>query len=48
MNENIEFQGEDEDYLIHLISTYSHKDLIKYISEDALHKEKWIKERELQ
>jgi hypothetical protein len=47
MNKNIGIQGEDEDYLIHLISTYGHKDLIKYISEDVLSKEKWLKEREL-
>tara|TARA_R110000850_G_scaffold269495_1_gene401704 strand:- start:281 stop:418 length:138 start_codon:yes stop_codon:yes gene_type:complete len=38
-------QGESENQLIDLIGIYGEANLIKYLSESTLNKEKWIKER---
>ena len=47
MSDTIEFKGEDEDYLIDFISSYGQMALIKYLADDYIQKEKWLKEREI-
>tara|TARA_R110000744_G_scaffold31750_4_gene74588 strand:- start:99 stop:254 length:156 start_codon:yes stop_codon:yes gene_type:complete len=39
-----EIQGEYQDQLLNLIGVYGEANLIKYLSESILDKEKWIRE----
>ena len=43
-----EIQGENEDQLMDLIGIYGEANLIKYLSESILDKEKWIREHSLE